>query len=140
VTILDTNVVSELMKPVPSPEVVQWIGSRRSVRELCVTTITVAEILFGIELLPKGKRRDGLLADAEATFAEDFAGRLLPFDEAAARAFPEIAVNRRLRGRPISLFDAQIAAIARANGALLATRNTSDFEDCGIRIESPWGD
>ena len=128
------------MKPVPSPEVVQWIGSRRSVRELCVTTITVAEILFGIELLPEGKRRDGLLADAEATFAEDFAGRLLPFDEAAARAFPEIAFHRRLRGRPISLFDAQIAAIARANGALLATRNSADFEDCGIRIESPWGD
>ena len=97
-------------------------------------------MLFGIELLPRGKRRDSLLADAEATFAEDFAGRLLPFDEAAARAFPEIAANRRLRGRPITLFDAQIAAIARANGALLATRNSSDFEDCGIRLVNPWRD
>jgi toxin FitB len=140
VTILDTNVVSELMKPVPSPQVLQWIGSRRSSRELCVTTITVAEVLFGIELLPRGKRRDSLLADAEATFAEDFAGRLLAFDEGAARAFPEIAVNRKLRGRPISLFDAQIAAIARAQGALLATRNTADFENCEIRLANPWRD
>lgn len=139
-TILDTNVVSELMKPVPSPRVVQWIGSYRSARELWLTTITVAEVLFGIELLSRGKRRDGLLADAEATFAEDFAGRCLPFDDAAARAFPEIAVSRRLRGKPITLFDAQIAAIARANGALLATRNTADFEDCGIRLVNPWRD
>jgi predicted nucleic acid-binding protein len=140
VTILDTNVVSELMKPVPAPQVLQWIGSQRSSRELCITTITVAEVLFGIELLPKGKRRDSLLADAEATFADDFAGRLLPFEEAAARAFPEIAANRRLHGRPISLFDAQIAAIARSHGALLATRNSADFEDCGIHLVNPWGD
>jgi hypothetical protein len=140
VIILDTNVVSELMKPVPSPEVVQWVVNRRSARELCVTTITVAEVLFGIEILPRGKRRDSLAADAEATFAEDFAGRLLPFDEAAARAFPEIAASRRQRGKPITLFDAQIAAIARANGALLATRNSADFEDCGIRLMNPWRD
>jgi len=140
VTILDTNVLSELMKPAPSPEVVHWVTSRRSTRELCLTTITVAEILFGIELLPRGKRRDGLLTDAETTFAEDFAGRILPFDEGAARAFPEIAVSRRVRGRPIALFDAQIAAIARAHGAWLATRNTADFEGCGIRLANPWVD
>ena len=102
-TILDTNVVSELMKPIPSPQVIQWVISHRSARELFLTTVSVAEVLFGIQLLPRGKRRDSLLADAEATFAEDFAGRLLPFDEAAARAFPEIAANRRLRGRPIRL-------------------------------------
>ncbi len=126
------------MRPAPSPKVTQWIRSRGPTRELCVTTITVAEVLFGIEILPKGKRRDSLLADAEATFTADFAGRILPFDEAAARAFPEIAALRRVRGRPISLFDAQIAAIAKANGATLATRNTADFEGCGVRLVNPW--
>jgi len=138
--ILDTNVLSELMKPAPSPEVVAWISSRLSTRELCLTTITVAEILFGIELMPRGKRRDSLLADAESTFAEDFARRIVPFDEPAARAFPEIAAIRRLAGRPTSLFDAQIAAIARASDALLATRNTADFEGCGVRLVNPWRD
>jgi toxin FitB len=137
-TILDTNVLSELMKPAPSPRVTQWIRSRGPTRELCVTTITVAEVLFGIELLPKGKRRDSLLADVEATFTADFAGRILPFDDAAARAFPEIALIRRIRGRPIPLFDAQIAAIAKANGAILATRNTTDFESWGVRLVNPW--
>ena len=126
------------MKPAPSLEVAQWIRSRRPTRELCITAVTVAEVLFGIELLPKGKRRDSLRADAEATFIEDFAGRILPFDEAAARTFPEIALIRRLCGRPISLFDAQIAAIAKANDATLATRNTADFEGCGIRLVNPW--
>ena len=137
-TILDTNVLSELMKPAPSSKVTQWIRSRGPARDLCLTTITVAEILFGIELLPKGKRRDSLLADVEATFAADFAGRILPFDEAAARAFPPIAAARRQRGRPISVLDAQIAAIAKANGATLATRNTADFEGCGVRLVNPW--
>ena len=138
VTILDTNVFSELMKPVPSPRVVQWVGDRVSIGELFLTTMTVAEVLFGIEIMPRGKRRDSLLADAEATFEEDFSGRIAPFDESAARAFPEIAAIRRSRGRPISLFDAQIAAIARAHGALLATRNTADFEGCGVRVVNPW--
>jgi len=139
-TILDTNVLSELTKPAPSLEVTQWVRSRGPARELYLTTITVAEVLFGIELLPKGKRRETLLVDAEETFTADFAGRILPFDEAAARAFPEIAALRRVRGRPISLFDAQIAAIAKANGATLATRNTADFEGCGIRLANPWRD
>lgn len=137
-TILDTNVFSEFMKPAPSPQVIRWAERQRSSRELWLTTITVAEVLFGIEVLPKGKRRDGLHSDAEASFAHDFAGRIVPFDEAAARAFPEIAVSRRVHGRPISLFDAQIAAIARANGAVLATRNTADFEECGVRVVNPW--
>jgi len=138
--ILDTNVLSELTKPAASPHVTQWIRSRGSTRELYLTTITVAEVLFGVELLPKGKRRESLLADAEATFTADFAGRILPFDEAAARSFPAIAFIRRVRGRPISLFDAQIAAIAKANNAILATRNTADFEGCGIHLANPWRD
>jgi hypothetical protein len=98
----------------------------------------MAEILFGIELLPKGKRRDTMLEEAEATFAEDFAGRILPFDEDAARAFPEIAIRRRAQGRPIADLDAQIAAIARSRDAILATRNTADFEGCGVRLVNPW--
>ena len=98
----------------------------------------MAEILFGIELLPKGKRRDKMLAEAEATFVEDFAGRILPFDEDAARAFPEISVRRRAQGRPITDLDAQIAAIARSRDAILGTRNTADFEGCGVRLVNPW--
>jgi toxin FitB len=138
VTILDTNVVSELMAPLPSPKVRAWSAAERATSVLCITTITIAEILYGVELLSKGKRRDGLLAEAEAMFREDFSGRVLPFDEQASRAFPPIAIARRLRGRPITVFDAQIAAIARVHGAALATRNTADFEGCGVRLVNPW--
>lgn len=139
-TILDTNVLSELMTHSPSLEVLAWISGQRATGELCLTTITVAEILYGIELLPKGKRRDGLLAEAEAMFTEDFASRILPFEEQAARIFGKIAAGRRARGRPIAEFDAQIAAIASANGAALATRNSADFEGCGLRLVNPWVD
>jgi predicted nucleic acid-binding protein len=98
----------------------------------------VAEILFGIELLPRGKRRDKLFAQAQAMFVEDFAGRILPFDEEAARAFPSIAANRRAQGRPIADYEAQIAAIALSSDATLATRNIADFEGCGVRLVNPW--
>lgn len=98
----------------------------------------MAEILFGIELLPRGKRRDQMLVQAEAAFREDFAGRVLPFDEAAARSFPEVAIRRRNQGRPIADLDAQIAAIAHSRDAILATRNTADFEGCGVRLVNPW--
>jgi predicted nucleic acid-binding protein len=137
ITILDTNVVSVPMRPSPSAAVLAWLSESHERGPLFVTTITVAEILFGIELLPRGKRRDQMLIQAEATFAEDFVGRVLPFDEDAARAFPEIAARRRAQGRPIADFDAQIAAIARSRDALLATRNTADFEGCGIRLVTP---
>ena len=115
-----------------------WLSESLESGPPFVTTITVAEILFGIELLPRGKRRDQMLTQAEATFAEDFAGRVLPFDEEAARAFPEICLRRRAQGRPIADLDAQIAAIARSRDAILATRNTADFEGCGIRLVNPW--
>jgi predicted nucleic acid-binding protein len=105
---------------------------------LAITVITVAEILYGVELLPRGKRRDNLLLDAEAMFREDFARRILAFDEQAARAFSTIAATRRGRGRPIPTLDAQIVAIALVNGADLATRNTADFEGCGVRLVNPW--
>lgn len=137
-TVLDTNVLSELMSRQASPKVRAWVAGQRTATELCITTITVAEILYGMELLPKGKRRDGLLVDAEAMFREDFDHRILVFDEPAARAFSTIAAARRSEGRPITTLDAQIAAIAYVHGATLATRNTSDFERCGVRLVNPW--
>jgi predicted nucleic acid-binding protein len=138
VIVLDTNVISELMSTQASPTVRRWIAQHRAVSPLCITAITVAEILYGIELLPRGKRRDSLLRDAEAMFREDIVHKPLAFDEQAAREFSTIAAVRRGRGRPISTLDAQIAAIALANGATLATRDTSGFEDCGVRLINPW--
>jgi toxin FitB len=137
-TILDTNVVSELIAMSPSEVVVHWISSQRLLDDLLLTAVTVAEILYGVELLPKGKRGDRLHQQAQAMFAEDFAGRVLPFDEQAARAFAPITASRRAQGRPIAEFDAQIAAIARVHDATLATRNTDDFEGCGVRLINPW--
>jgi toxin FitB len=115
-----------------------WLSRKPENGHFFVTAITVAEILFGIELLPRGKRHEKMLAQAQATFAEDFAGRILPFDEEAARAFPSIAASRREQGRPIAELDAQIAAIARSRDAILATRNTADLEGCGVRLVNPW--
>jgi predicted nucleic acid-binding protein len=136
-TILDTNVISEPMQPSPSATVLAW-WSQQQPGTLFITTVTVAEILYGIELLPHGKRRAALLAGAERMFVKVLAGRILPFDEDAARAFPEIAVRRRAQGRPIADLDAQIAAIAHSRNALLATRNTADFEGCEVRLANPW--
>src|SRR5437879_5997213 len=120
--LLDTNVLSELMAPKPSPAVLAWMSKQRFADILYISTVTLGEILYGIEILPPGKRRDGLLHEAEAMFEEDFGARILPFDNAAARSFAKIAAARRMRGRPISNPDAQIAATARAHGAALATR------------------
>ncbi len=139
-TILDTNVLSEIMAVSPSQAALKWIKTRRLADKVVITSITVAEILYGIELLAPGKRRDKLSGDAEAMFAEDFPGDILGFDEQAARSFSRIAANRRKQGRPIAEMDAQIAAIVHIHGATLATRNTSDFEGCGIRLANPWLD
>ena len=135
--VLDTNVVSELMRPAPSEAVLRWISGHPTAL-LFTTTITQAEILFGLALLPEGRRRGGLVSAAERMFAEDFAGRVLPFDGAAAQAFAHIAAARRQKGRPTGALDAQIAAIAHSRGASLATRNVADFLDCGPVIINPW--
>lgn len=135
--ILDTNVISELMRPKPSAHVVAWIKKQRAA-ELYTTAITEAEIFYGIELLTEGKRREGLLAAAESMFADDFAGRVIGFSSDAARVFATIAAHRRAMGKPISHPDAQIAAITRLQGAVLATRNMADFDNCGIRVADPW--
>jgi predicted nucleic acid-binding protein len=136
-TILDTNVVSEVMKPTPSPNLTAWLSGQR-LDELFITAITVAETLYGIGLLPKGKRRDALLREADSAFTDDFAGRILVYDESAARIFALISAARRSQGRPIGIHDAQIAAIARANNAALATRDVGDFESCGVKLVNPW--
>lgn len=135
--VLDTNVLSELMRPSPSVEVVRWV-SVQPAAQLFTTAITEAEVFYGIELLAKSRRREGLLVAAEAMFSEDFAGRILSFDSEAARAFAQIATRRRLAGRPISQADAQIAAIVEIHNATLATRNGADFESTGIRLVNPW--
>jgi hypothetical protein len=137
VIVLDTNVVSELMRAAADENVLGWVASQPAT-SLYTTSITQAEILHGIALLPPGKRRDALEAAAEAMFRDDFAGRILPFGSDAARPYARIAADRRRGGRPISQFDAQIAAIARSAGAVIGTRNTSDYEGCGVKLVNPW--
>jgi hypothetical protein len=135
--VLDTNVVSELMKPAPAAAVVRWVAAQ-SASSLCTTSITQAEILHGIMLLPAGRRRRAIESAAEAMFRQDFAGRVLSFGSDAAVHYARIAVERRRAGRPIAHFDAQIAAIARENRAAIATRNVADLEGCGVKIINPW--
>lgn len=135
--ILDTNVVSELMKPVVSAAVETWCASQ-SRDSLYITTITQAEILYGIAILPDGTRQQRLQNLAQAMFQEDFLNKILPFSQEAAQYFAIIASDRKGQGKPISQFDAQIAAICRSHQATLATRNTDDFADCGIDIINPW--
>jgi toxin FitB len=135
--ILDTNVISELMRAKPSGRVVAWVRSQ-PVTELFTTSITEAEIFYGIELLADGKRHDALLQAAEAMFAEDFAGRIFGFESDAARAFSKIAAHRRAFGRPVNHACAQIAAIAQVRVAKLATRNIADFAECNVDLVDPW--
>lgn len=135
--VLDTNVLSELMRPLPSQDVVAWL-SRQPQQGLFTTTITEAEIRYGLALLPTGPRRDVLKSAAEGLFAEDLAGRVLPFDRAAAVEYALIAAERRAAGHPIAQFDAQIASIARSRGAAVATRNVTDFSGCGVEVLNPW--
>jgi len=135
--ILDTNVLSELMKPNPAERVAAWLAAQPST-DVYTTSITQAEILHGLLLLPPGRRRSGIEAGAESMFKEDFVGRILGFGSDAALPYALIASERRRAGRPISHFDAQIAAIAYSARATLATRNVSDFDGCGVKVVDPW--
>lgn len=136
-TILDTNVVAELMRPAPERRVLHWFSSQAA-EDLHVTSITIAEILHGIELIAGSRRRDVLRAGAEKMLEGVFSDHILTFEERAAHAFSQIASSRRRQGKPMSVFDAQIAAISRAHGATLATRNPYVFEGCGVRLVNPW--
>lgn len=135
--VLDTNVLSETLRPRPNATVLAWLAAQ-PVAALFTTTVTRGEILYGVRLLPKGRRRDALHNAVTAVFDEDFANRALPFDSHAADDYADIAAVRKTKGRPISQFDAMIAAIARSRGASLATRNIRDFAGCGIELVDPW--
>lgn len=136
--LLDTNVLSELMRPTPEPLVLAWVD-RRPATDFWVSAITVAEISLGIALLPEGKRRSTLDGLAARMFQEDFAGRCLPFDQEAAVLYAEIVAARLRIGRPISVEDGQIAAVALAGGLALATRNTTDFTGIAqLTLLNPW--
>jgi hypothetical protein len=134
--ILDTNVVSELMRSTPDERVRHW--AREVPPDLVHTTaVTLAEVLFGIARLPSGRRRDLLAAAADDVFGA-FAGRVLAFDDDAAHRYADVVVERELAGAPISGFDAQIAAICRRHRAVLVTRNTDDFSGLGLDLVNPW--
>jgi predicted nucleic acid-binding protein len=135
--ILDTNVLSEGARPTPASQVLDWLAAQpRSL--LFTTTICEAVLLHGLALLPAGRRRRFLEEATQRMFAEDFEGRILPFDRTAAAYYATIRADRQRIGRPIDVLDAEIAAIARANGAAVATRNVVDFTDCGIDVFDPW--
>ncbi len=135
--ILDTNVLSELIRKKPDSHVEAWVAAQ-PLTELFTTTVTQAQMLLGVALLPGGQRRRGIENAVNGLFDEDFAGRMLSFDETAARSYAGIAATRRRAGRPIAQFDAQIAAIAHSRRAILATRNTGDFTGCDIEVVNPW--
>lgn len=135
--IIDTNVISELFRPAPAKQVETWFADQDGAN-LYFTTIGEAELRHGVAILPSGKRRTALTRAIEGILEEDFRDRILPFDRPAASAYAAIAAERRDLGRPISQFDCQIAAIARAHGASVATRNTSDYESCRVYLLNPW--
>ncbi len=134
--VVDTNVTSELMRPSPSPAVTAWVQARDATG-LYTTSITLAEVRYGIERLADGRRKDLLRSAAEDVFSA-FADHILAFDATAAVDYAAIVSARDRTGAPIDGFDAQIAAICRAHGATLATRNIKDFHDTGIEVTDPW--
>jgi len=135
--ILDTNVLSELMEPDGAKEVVAWCDAVRR-DDLFTTALNQAEILYGIAIKSKGRKREELIVLADAMFGEDFRGRILPFDERAAGHFADITATRKKRGKPVGIIDAQIAGIARARGMAVVTRNAKDFQSCDIELVNPW--
>ena len=135
--IIDTNVVSELMRASPDPAVLAWFAGHAA-DTLFLTAVSEAELRTGAAILPAGQRRDRLVGAIDAMIDQDFAGRILPFDSPAARSYAEIAAARRAAGKPILDADCQIAAIASACGAAIATRNVKDFAGCSIDIINPW--
>jgi predicted nucleic acid-binding protein len=135
--LIDTNVVSELMRPAPAPAVLAWFSDRNAA-DLFLSAVSEAELRAGAAYLPAGRRREGLVAAIDAMVAEDFGGRVLSFDSAAAKSYAVNAAARRAAGQPIAEADCQIAAIAHAQGAVVATRNVADFRGCGVEIIDPW--
>lgn len=135
--VLDTNVVSELIRPAPNPSVVAWVAGWPG-GSLFLTAIGEAELRFGVAIMPAGVRRDALAAEIDGMLREDFARRVLPFDSMAARAYATIAAARRRAGRPVSEADCRIAAIAASRGGQVVTRNVRDFEGMDVPVVNPW--
>lgn len=135
--VVDTNVLSELSKERPDPAVSAWF-LRQEPSSLTTTTVSLAEVLYGLEMLPHGKRRERLSELSRAIFETALSGRVLAFDDAAARHYARLLAAKRRRGAPMSPLDAQIAAIAASVGASVATRNVDDFKHCGVTIVNPW--
>ena len=137
--VLDTNVVSELMRRSPDPAVKTWAAGY-ALEALFFSAVGEAELRYGAAIMPAGRRRETLASDIEAMLRASFENRILPFDSAAARAYAEIVAARRAAGRPVPQSDGQIAAIARSRDMAVATRNTRDFEDMGLVLIDPWVD
>lgn len=135
--VLDTNVVSALMRHEPDPVVVAWLDSLPP-ESVWTTSVTVFEIRFGLEILVAGRRRRQLEEAFVRALEEDFENRVLAFDQAAAQAAGRIAAEKRLAGRTVEIRDVQIAGIVNARKAILATRNTRHFEGCGLELVDPW--
>ena len=136
--LIDTNVLSELMRPSPAQPVLDWFATKTA-SQLCTSVVTYAEVLAGIALLPAGKRRDALALAATQMFEEDFAGRCLDFAGLAVGHYAHVRASRQQLGRPIDTADAQIAAIALAASLKLVTRNTKDFEGIDqLTVVNPW--
>jgi predicted nucleic acid-binding protein len=137
VIIVDTNVLSEFMREHPDRHVYAWLD-RQNPDEVFTTAITKAEVYYGIEIKVHGRKRASLQAFADRLFGSTFKGKILPFDSSAAMYFARMSASLKSRGKKMSEFDAQIAAIAHARSAILATRNTYDFEACGVELINPW--
>jgi len=139
VIVLDTNVVSEFMRPMPNPAVLAWVDAQ-SDRDLWLCSVVVSELLYGLARLPSGARRAQLTKAFEAMLAEDFADRVLAFDLPAAVVYADLVSAREQLGQPLAMADAQIAATCLAHGARLATRNVRHFEALGLNWVNPWTD
>ena len=135
--LLDTNVLSETMKPRPAAEIAAWMRAQ-PLRSLFIAAICQAEILAGIAIMPTGRRRTELEAMAHAIFSQDFDGRILPFDAQAAGVYAKLFALRRQSGRPIETPDLIVAATARVHDAAIVTRDTGGFDGCGLAVVNPW--
>ncbi|WP_324733354.1 type II toxin-antitoxin system VapC family toxin [Pseudomonas paeninsulae] len=135
--LLDTNVLPELMRAKPSPQVLAWVDAQPS-SQLVISSITVAEILYGIARMPDGKRKQGLLELATLMFEADFAGRILPFDTDAAVHYAGLAAESEVKGKVVDMADGQIAAIAALHDARVATRKVGHFDYLGVPVVNPW--
>jgi predicted nucleic acid-binding protein len=137
VIVLDTNVVAELARPRPEPEVIDWVDAQNSAN-LVITAVTAAEIRAGVALLPSGRRRRQIAERMEALLTRTFAGYVLAFDVGSTEHYANIVAVRARAGRPISGLDAQIAAVCTQHGATLATGNVDDFDGLELNLINPW--